>query len=127
MRTTALVLALCCCAPAVLAPIAPAVAPTKPERECASCIVEGPPLGMSNFKQVGRCRYEVRSGSNCCEIRFDYETAPSSPQPEQPAPQDGGFSVVGPIIEHRTFEPSTRRICHGESAEVCGESVKCAP
>ena len=124
---TALVLALCCCAPAVLAPVAPAASPAKPERDCAACIVEGPALGMSNFKQVGRCRYEVRRGSSCCQIRSDSEATPVSTQRDQPAPQDGGFAVIGPIIEHRTFEPLARRVCYGESVEVCGESVKCVP
>jgi hypothetical protein len=115
------------CTPAVVAPSTKPTNGASPRADCAACTVEGPTVGLSHFKVVGQCRYEVRKGSHCCEIRFDLEASELAPARAEEAPLDGGFSVVGPIIEDRTYEPSVRRVCFGESLEVCGESDVCRP
>ncbi len=97
---------------------------------CTSCedVVE-PTLGMSNYKQVGDCRYEVRTGDACCLVRFDIEP-PRKSKPERVVTHtsDGGFSVpVNATISEQTFQPTKVSLCPGETFTVCGEELKCTP
>jgi len=102
--------------------------PKAPSGDCPnSCVVSGPPLGMSNFRQVGTCRYEIRRGTGCCLVRFDVEA--SSDQESRPTVVvfDGGILISGipPIVEG-SFEPTTRSLCVGDEFQVCGERIKCS-
>lgn len=97
---------------------------------CTSCddVVE-PSRGMSNYRRVGDCRYEVRRGDACCLVRFDVEPSRGS-KPERVATHtsDGGISVtVNATIHEQTFQPTTVSLCSGEIFTVCGEEFVCAP
>ena len=86
-----------------------------------------PSLGLTHFKQVGNCRYEVRRGSACCLVGFDFEESGASVIPGKQFDLDDDLLIASGAAPVKAFQPSERWLHAGEHFDVCGETVVCAP